>query len=620
MKHNILLHDRKFKSKPTGVESRFNGKMHNYPATVTLDELLEAATNGQSFKPSVHTTNKASESFVSSSLLVFDIDNGTKIDGVKVQTGNVTPQDAVALFRSLGLEVAAIYTSFSHTEAWSRYRVLFELSEVCYDKKELDKAHQVIKSIVDGNTGMEVVDKQVGSVSLIYGGKEVVYRNKTAKTVDLSKITLEKVAASLDGTGFDVVEENDPTISTYVVYNKRYNCGDDYQNGAIAVCSRLRSELEAGFFDKYANKEPLTSYTEVIRYVKSLPLYEFLHTPSSHFNCIFHNDNNPSAGYYLDKDGGYHYKCFSESCGMNVDIINLVAMAYGLQTSGSDFTRILELLIKHLKLTVDINSWKEAQYALFRNNRKVLNNIQNYTEQFPQAAKALAFSDMVLRVILDRAEESIEYVPTADSYGLPLVQISLDYIEAITGMTESKVRTRMDKLLTLGIIRVLTMDEVKKQSPYYARSAKKLQNKLKSDLHISTYAINLLDETTLAKAEELMRDFKASGATSKGMTARQSIALGNNIKVQADDDSKKDKEVLKELTAWVKKTVKRNGYYAKKDLENYAKKKGYGSKYTSAFIAAINKKLLLEKRTVSQIKELGYRLSKNVTGNSVLFA
>ena len=50
-----------------------------------------------------------------------------------------------------------------------------------------------------------------------------------------NKITLDKVAAALGGTGFDVVNAINPHISTYVVNNKSNNMRDDSTNAAIAV-------------------------------------------------------------------------------------------------------------------------------------------------------------------------------------------------------------------------------------------------------------------------------------------------------------------------------------------------------------------------------------------------
>jgi hypothetical protein len=68
----------------------------------------------------------------------------------------------------------------------------------------------------------------------------------------------------------------------------------------------------------------VTNRAELYQAIGKIDLIEFLGLESDKFNCIFHDDHNPSAGIFIGNDGSYIYKCHSESCGFVGGIIRIV--------------------------------------------------------------------------------------------------------------------------------------------------------------------------------------------------------------------------------------------------------------------------------------------------------
>lgn len=58
------------------------------------------------------------------------------------------------------------------------------------------------------------------------------------------------------------------------------------------------------------------TYNDANDYLSELPLNELIGVPlNATFKCLFHNDNHPSAGVFIGRNGTTIYKCLSDSCG-----------------------------------------------------------------------------------------------------------------------------------------------------------------------------------------------------------------------------------------------------------------------------------------------------------------
>ncbi len=102
---------------------------------VTMDELMAAIENGQTFTPSV-MTGTTGNTWQSQQIIAADIDNEWRDN----KTGQkekipcpVSPNDALQILSDHGIQPACMYYSFSSSDEWQRFRILIRLSEPVTD-------------------------------------------------------------------------------------------------------------------------------------------------------------------------------------------------------------------------------------------------------------------------------------------------------------------------------------------------------------------------------------------------------------------------------------------------------------------------------------------------------
>ena len=59
------------------------------------------------------------------------------------------------------------------------------------------------------------------------------------------------------------------------------------------------------------------------------------------FRCPFHDDTNASAGVYEDEEGVWRFKCLATSCGLNLDVYDVIEKTTG-ETVESQLSAIRE--------------------------------------------------------------------------------------------------------------------------------------------------------------------------------------------------------------------------------------------------------------------------------------
>lgn len=107
------------------------------------------------------------------------------------------------------------------------------------------------------------------------------------------------------------------------------------------------------------------------------------------FNCIFHDDNNPSAKIWKTEKGYYKYKCFGD-CSLNPrgeDIIDLVG-----RIKGYNFQQSLDYLINIFNIRFVETKWMDQQMKKYQQNltflfSKRLND--EYREKYPNFFKIM---------------------------------------------------------------------------------------------------------------------------------------------------------------------------------------------------------------------------------------
>ena len=126
LKHDIMLDTVAFDKKPAGKEiGSIQNRLEKHTSNVSIEELAVAVSNGQTFKPCL-MNGKTNNDFVSSSLIVLDIDNKGK---EYEEYGYKSLQDFLKDAQKSNYKPALVYTTFSHTEKLHKYRAVFQLDK-----------------------------------------------------------------------------------------------------------------------------------------------------------------------------------------------------------------------------------------------------------------------------------------------------------------------------------------------------------------------------------------------------------------------------------------------------------------------------------------------------------
>lgn len=597
MQHTILLDTRDFDKKPTYKEISEKGgiteTLPKNPVKLTIEELADYIVNkGRTFKAAYQTGTKK-DTFVSSSLVAIDVDNGVKVDGVKTKVAPehyVSIEDFLKSCEAKNITPALVYTTFSHKENWHRFRAIFQLDKVIKSVSEMDMIYNSIQGM------FPEADRAVKSVSMIHGGKDLILLNPEARIKANDYIPANISAATIASMDNKVAHIKEVTRTTK-------------ESGAISKDNLITPALIA----LYGNKT-FESYDELKQHLLGINLADLLRVKNpSKFHCIFHNDKKPSAGI-IEIDGQYIYNCLGGCENGKKDIFNIIAYIKGFKGSEAEkFVKAQRYLMTALKLKIQDEEWMQAQFTAIRENRLILTQGRINKDVYPALAPRMRYITNLLRAMLDHAEASIMTYPTKSKNGEALFFVSYNQIaQMLDARDTSTIKRQIAELSMIGLINKVSDDEVKEVAPKrYNMSLKyMMDNKLRHT--VQYYSIPLWTIDTLLKADSIKAQSNKAGITSKGMTIRAAAAIDKKVSTKVDNvESNYTKSHIDLMTKWTKRTVSRKGAFIKDDFMKYAKKNKIGIKYASSILPVVVSELSLRKATVTNEIIEKYSLSKS---------
>jgi hypothetical protein len=172
--HKLLLDKKCFHSKPEINEiPLINNRIVNHPVDIHIIELSNQVTspNGKSWIPAYLEGVRKNEGWRSQSVFALDFDN--KDSKKKLQVDNpLSFKQLLERLKDYGLDCAFTYTTFSHTDNWHKYRVVFQINEPVVDKGIRDAIQNALMML------FPECDKGCRDASRIFfGGKDILYTN-----------------------------------------------------------------------------------------------------------------------------------------------------------------------------------------------------------------------------------------------------------------------------------------------------------------------------------------------------------------------------------------------------------------------------------------------------------
>ncbi|EOH8750424.1 hypothetical protein ACMDXZ_002881 [Enterococcus faecalis] len=315
------------KEKPNPITIRkISNTIMNTLVEISIQEFAEElAVNGKTVVLAELKEPKLSKytEIISQELIMLDFDN-------KDENNLYALEDLES--DSLMQEYACfIYKTFSDKNSnVDKFRVVFRLDEVVTSNKEIEQIYQELFKLYPQ------ADSSVGQTSRMFfgsnSGYEVIDWDNRLDTVALLQTANTEVSEVVETVSGDVIEESLPNYE--LLKKGKYDL----------VKEKLGNNFAGDFPDAIVAGN----------YFKSLDMQELLELPEGNpFMDIFHEEENPSASVFLNKDyDTYLYKCFSKTVPFQGDIIRVLGKLLGIKS----YTKIVEILINITSSTISWSS------------------------------------------------------------------------------------------------------------------------------------------------------------------------------------------------------------------------------------------------------------------------
>lgn len=326
-----------------------------------IDEIKKYILKGHTIRPSVCGAKE--NTWQSQQMFFIDIDN---------KDNYISYEEMIELLENINLKPAFIYTSYNHRPHHHRYRVVFLFDEEIHDFNTA-KAIQLYLMDLIGNS---LIDTSCKNLNRIYfGGKEIVYQSDyRLKLKDLkekiSKFQLKKYPQTLENTAFEGNEDK-------TTYNNRYISllyVPFTQSHKTLAITAIEAHNASYFLQKYnPEKKIFETKQEFLNYIRTqVNLPELLEIENyTSFNCIFHDDKNPSAGILRDEDGAWIYHCFT--CNISYNIIGVIERLGKFKTRVDTY----DFIKKMLNIEITETEFQQKQKAILLETLQAL-----YSEEF----------------------------------------------------------------------------------------------------------------------------------------------------------------------------------------------------------------------------------------------
>ena len=178
--------------KPAEFDGRLRSRVCNKNSIreVTPEQLIDAVLEGRTFTPAV-MTGRTGDTWKSQQVICADIDNDTgkkDPDGHKLMLEKpLTHERALEVMEQYGIKPYFMYSSFSNTTDWPRYRIVLILDEPMTDPKTasdlIERFIGIFNAVVE-----RCADKSASqNARMFYGGRSdsLIYVSKQTTPIHL---------------------------------------------------------------------------------------------------------------------------------------------------------------------------------------------------------------------------------------------------------------------------------------------------------------------------------------------------------------------------------------------------------------------------------------------------
>ncbi|WP_041700331.1 hypothetical protein [Clostridium sp. BNL1100] len=610
MKIKCVIDNKLFTSKPSGFEV---GKIVNRMSIETaseysIDEIKESILQGKTIRPSY--CGGKEDSWKSQQMFMIDIDNKpSRPKGMSESDYQVlckeylinkhrTYDDIIDYCKQINLIPTLIYTSFSHKDNWHKMRLVFILDKPIDDFITAKKIQLYIMNTIGE------VDEQCKNLNrFYYAGNNIVFDSgniidsdfliNMSKDIEINNYTTNKVSKKVGNKevqekGTNILNEYNNLSNILVPLSK--NTTEYYNIKALR-------ERNADYLKEKINNNPIefNNVSEFWYYIyHNINMVELLELkyPKS-IKCLFHQDNSPSASVFKNDEGVWLYKCFSDNCGLTMNVKQLIEK---LGNFKSEY-KAIEFIKNIYNLSIKESSWSIEQKA---NLDSILYKLDMniFAELCPVADKNIRYVKDLFCTLVHIAKDNIYGDNYMNSDGDAVFFISLSELAKITktyANNLNKLSQRIAVLVYHDLVRKLDDDKIPE---VMLKKAQALSIDKGTDKRINFYSIPSWVFEQLNIVEQQGIKWKNNGYTVKGASYEMfyrgeglevaqhiypqhkkvatefiNIDTGEIItKITDRTTSKKSTERVDKITSCIQVLIKDKRYTTEKELIMYLSK------------------------------------------------
>lgn len=222
---------------------------------ITPEQLIEAIEQGTAFTPAALSGTKE-DGWLSQQIIAVDIDNADK--DKRCIENPLVPDEALALLREYGIEPYFMYWTFSRTENFPRYRIVFILERALETYQKARDITIRLISLFNAHTSRSCDSQCIDACRVFMGSfqNSVFYRSgKTLKAEDFERLPLanSSVEANTETTGIadkkHWLAENIHDILSYIG-------ADDREQWYKVACALKHEGFPFELFDEWSKTSP----------------------------------------------------------------------------------------------------------------------------------------------------------------------------------------------------------------------------------------------------------------------------------------------------------------------------------------------------------------------------
>lgn len=481
MKIQCMLDSTKYNNKPQGKEI---GAIQNSMSSVeiTITELAQKLVEGYSFRPAL-LKGRSDKDWVSQQLLAIDFDDNTTID------------EELNRCKELNILPSFGYTSFSHTEEHHKFRLVF-----CFDSivKDINVMNNIIK--VFRKLFINADNQTFNLGRLFFGGRNLICEGGD-HTLNISEL--------LDTYKY-ILERKGEQIDKYI-YNTSYMCSPKTPTNDTNYNIKAIKDGNIEYLHSVLLPEECTFETqnEFYTYItEQVNLYELLDVQGESFNCVFHDDNNPSAGIFISNRNQYFYKCFSGNCDFRGNIIRCIE-----RLRNCTRPQAINFIKQIYKISIQETEWQKNQKEMLIENKRMIREGE-MEEYYPEIYSVIKRYESLIYLLHDIAIDNVYDEKYSDDENNVVFFMSLKNIASSLNLkSHNKVADRVGLLAFLQLLNKLPEDDIPEN---YLEKAKEIALKYGHRNIVNYFSIPSYCDSTLKESLERAKMYKGNNVTMKG--------------------------------------------------------------------------------------------------------